>query len=265
MAFIAISLIMLAAGAPAGAQDLELTEEDLALVAAFEAELTALAEEVGVEGGAPALIGDPGRYDLPPGDSVLVGALLAVAPAQGGSFSGESSLRGPCQGIAISFDGDGEVIDFAADFDDEAPPIDLLESEVSSGTVTQAFTASNPFEVDVNGYVLYAGRAQPAPINHTWEIRTLAVSIDSGGDPNRGAEDRNAGSVNLKDDFPAKISALFRIEGEMEADEDFVCSGDGYFKTVGGTPVLGGVGLVLVLAAGAGAIFNARPARTWKG
>jgi hypothetical protein len=265
MAFVAISAVLVVLSAPAGAQELELTEEDLALVEAFEAELTALADEVGVEGGAPALIGEPGRYDLPPGESVLVGALLAVAPAQGGSFSDDSSLTGPCQGIAISFDEDGEVIDFAADFDDAAPPIDLLESEVSSGSATQAFTASNPFEVHVNGYVLYAGRAQPAPIDHTWEIRTLAVSIDSGGDPNRAAEDRNAGSVNLKDDFPAKISALFRIEGEMNADDGFACAGAGYFKTVGGTPVLGGVGLVLVLAAGAGAIFNARPARTWKG
>lgn len=255
---------MLAAGSTAGAQTPELTEEDLALVEAFEAELAALAAEVGVEGGAPALIGDPGRFDLPPGESVLVGVLVAVAPAQGGSFSGDSALTGPCQGIAISFDEDGEVIDFVADFDDEAPPIDLLESEVSSGTTVQAFTPQNPFEVDVNGYVLYAGRAQPAPINHDWEIRTLAVSLDSGGDPNRGAEDRNAGSVNLKDDFPAKISALFRIEGEMDADSGFRCTGAGYFKTVGGTPVLGGVGLVLVLAAGSGAIFNARPARTWK-
>ncbi len=222
----------------------------------FEAELQELLAESGIQDADPqSLIGEPGDLDLPPGELTLTG-IVAVAP-EPPTGSG-SELAGPCQGVAISFDDQGEAIDMAVDFDDPAPPYDVYDG-------AQAFTADNPFEVHVNGYVAYAGRAEPAPINHTWKIRTQGLSFDSGGDDNPDAESHNAGTVNLADDLPApaKINALFAIDGEMVADGGFHCVGSGFFRTVGGTPVLGAAGVVLMLATGLGALFNARPARTW--
>lgn len=224
----------------------------------FEAEVQQLIDEAGLEGDPAGLVGEPGDLDLPPGELTLVG-IVQVAEGVDAETGGGSELAGPCQGVAISFDGDGGVVDAAADLDDGAAPVDLLDQ-------SQAFTADNPFEVDVNGYVAYAGRADPAPIDHTWQIRTQGLSFDSGGDDNPDAENRNAGVVDLASDLPgpAKVNALFKIDGEMDAADGFRCQGSGYFRTVGGVPVLAGAGVVLVLAAGFGALFNARPARTWR-
>lgn len=248
------------AAAPAAAQD---DGDDPELAEFLEEALQNALEEAGmsISEGLDSLLGEPGEFDLPAGDFVYEG-LVQMAEDAELPDGGDSSLTGPCQGVAFSFESDGDLIDVAVDFDDEAPPVDLYGS-----TGDQAFTASNPFRVDVDGFVVYAGRADPAPINHDWEIVTLGLSLDSGGDPNSAAENRNAGSVNLGDDLPAiaKVNALFRIEGDMSADGGFECSGAGYFRTQGGLPVLGGAGLVIALLAGVGALFNARPARTWRG
>jgi hypothetical protein len=224
----------------------------------LDAELQELIDELGLDTDPASLVGEAGDLDLPPGELVYEG-LVTAAEEEGVPDGGGSSLAGPCTGAAISFDGDGGIVDAAADFDPAAPPVDLIDGG-------QAFTASNPFEVDVNGYVVYAGQAAPAPLNHEWFVRVQGLNLDEGGDDNPDAEDRNAGSVNLSDDLPgpAKVNALFAIDGEMTADDGFACSGSGFIKTVGGAPVLGGLGLVLALAGGLGALFNARPARTWR-
>ncbi len=210
------------------------------------------------------LIGPPGEYDLPPGVAQFFG-LEAVQVADTLPDAGGSELVGPCKGIAASLapSGDGYVvIDVAADFDDAGPPIDLLGDEGA-----QAFTATNPFRVDVDGIVVYAGFTDFAPIEHRWYIDTQGISLDSGGDPNPREKDRNAGSVDLGATLPppAKVNALFRIEGEMRAENGFYCHGAGYFRTEGGLPLLEGIGVVLFLTAGVGALFNARPAKTWRG
>ena len=62
----------------------------------------------------------------------------------------------------------------------------------------------------------------------------------------------------------AKVNALFYIEADMVADGGFFCIGSGYFETTGGSRTLEGAGVVLVLAMGLGALFNTRPAITWK-
>jgi hypothetical protein len=236
-----------------------LTPEQQALAEEFQAELEEMLAEAGIDGSVPEIVGEPGDLDLPPGTLVYAGAVDAVAttdlPDGGGS-----ELAGPCMGLAMSFGPDGEVIDVAADFDPGAPPVDLMDGG-------QAFTASNPYQVDVDGFVAYAGMASPAPIDHEWEIAVQGLNLDSGGDDNPDAEDRNAGTVDLGDDLPApaKVNALFHIDGEMAAEGGFLCTGSGYIETVGGMPVLGVLGLILLLAGGLGALFNARPARTWKG
>ncbi|MCH7789128.1 MAG: hypothetical protein IH940_06755 [Acidobacteria bacterium] len=215
------------------------------------------------------LIGEPGKYDLPPGEIVAYAEDLETTAIPDGDGS---SLVGPCMGIAISFRPDGSILDMASDFDDPGPPIDLIDSDIESDPVVlkQAFTSGNPFEVHVEGVVVYAGVAgEPGagPMDHKWSIDVLGLNLDSGGDPNPKGKNRNIGSVDLSEDLPnaAKINALFRIEGEMTSANGIECSGDGYFKTVGGLPLLGGIGLVLALGFGIGGLFNARPARTFIG
>lgn len=243
------------AGGDDGGSDAPATDEELA--DDFQQELEELLADAGNDGEIPEIIGEPGDLDLPPGELVYLGVIDAVAAEDLPEGDG-SQLAGPCMGLSMSFRGDGSVLDMAADFDEGAPPIDLIDGG-------QAFTASNPYEVDVDGYVAYAGVAEPAPIDHTWAIRVQGLSLDSGGDDNPDEETRNAGTVNLADDLPApaKINALFAIDGEMNADGGFNCTGSGFIKTVGGLPILGGLGLILLLAGGLGALFNARPAKTW--
>lgn len=230
---------------------------DEALAEELQAEIEALLAEMGASGDPSSLLGEAGDLDLPPGELVYTGVVEAVS-AEDLPDGGGSELSGPCLGLALSFDGDGAVLDAAADFDPAAPPIDLVDGG-------QAFTSSNPFEVDVNGWVVYAGKAEPAPIDHSWKIVVQGLSLDKGGDDNPDAETHNAGSVDLAGDLPApaKVSALFHIDGSMSAADGFNCQGSGYIKTVGGAPVLAGVGLILLLAGGIGALFNARPAKTW--
>lgn len=230
---------------------------DEELAQEFQDEMQALLDELGADGDPATLLGDAGDLDLPPGDLVFVSVATTQTPVV---ESDASSLAGPCTGMAVSFDGDGNVIDAASDFDPKAPPYDLVDGG-------QAFTASNPFEVDVNGYVVYAGQATPAPLDHTWAIQVQGLSLDSGGDDNADAEDRNAGTVNLSEDLPtpAKVNALFHIDGELTAADGFSCNGDGFIKTVGGAPLLMALGLILLLCGGLGALFNARPAKTWQG
>lgn len=183
-------------------------------------------------------------------------------PLDGEALGGGSSLTGPCMGFAMSFDSEGNLLDEMVDFSDPSPPVDMRDGG-------QAMTAANPFQVDVDGFVLYGGIAGPAfggPENHTWYIQTQGISFDSGGDDNPQRENANFGVVNLRDDLPAgaKVSATFQIKGEIVADDGFRCAGDGYFRTQGGTPVLGGVGLVVSGFAGFGLLFNARPAMTFQ-
>lgn len=232
-----------------------------------------LAEELGLPSSELVLgeiTGPPGEYDLPPGVARFVGA-DNVAVATELPDGGGSSLTGPCFGIAVSLGpgkgGQRRVIDAAADFDDAAPPVDLLDAD-KDGTPRQAFTADNPFRVHVNGIVVYTGFAGEPPIDHRWFIRTQGISLDSGGDPNPRGKDRNAGFVDLQNQLPgpAKVNALFRIEGRMTANGgSFLCEGSGYFRTEGGVPLMEGGGVVLLLTFGLGALFNARPALTWKG
>ncbi len=262
--------------APVLAQDTGVPPEfDAELAAEFEAELLGM---LGSATGQPVdpsafadLIGMPGDLDLPPGQLSVTMAGDAVVVVASGEVGGGSSLTGPCMGIALSFDGDGRLIDAAADFDPDGAPVDMFSYYESGGTdLRAAFTSKNPFEVDVNGFVAYtgvAGAAGDGPRNHSWEITSFGQALDSGGDDNADGKNRNAGTLDLGEQLPApaKVNALFRIEGSMIADNGFACDGSGYIATTGGAPVLEVAGGVMVLIGGLGAVFNARPARTWRG
>jgi hypothetical protein len=172
-----------------------------------------------------------------------------------------STLAGPCQGLAMSFGPEGELLAAAADFDDRSPPIDLLASDLDGGDLTQAFTRSNPFIVDANGFVAWAGGSELAPRNHRFQVRTQSFTLVRGGHHNDGEHRLSSGTFDLAEEIPesAKINALLRIDGSIDADDGFSCVGDGYFRIRGGRPILDVAGIGLMALASIGLLFTARP------
>jgi hypothetical protein len=140
----------------------------------------------------------------------------------------ESQLVGPCGGIAISYDADGNSIDAVVDAEDNAPARDVFSGE-------QALTRSNPMKLDSSGFVAYfgftretaatssAGRldgvdygeSAKAFHDHRWEVVILEVSADDGGDPNQSDHDRNAAVVDLGDILPLQFRAHLKARGGM--------------------------------------------------
>lgn len=177
---------------------------------------------------------------------------------------GGSSMTGPCGGFAYSFDDNGVLIDAAMDSATDAPPVSLFGGG-------QAFTESNPFKVDNNGTVIYMGFTTTPPENHTWSVEITALgqdlTVDSGGHPNEGLDDRNFGTVDLGQDFPVKLNFTAKITAGMTANGgSFICAGSGWVEVTGENNIFVSVGAAIaILGGGAGILFNARPARTWKG
>jgi hypothetical protein len=208
--------------------------------------------------------GFPGERDLTEADAEfrqlvsIYGQSTAVP-----DFGDGSSLTGTCGGYAYSFGEDGELIDAAVDFGTSDPPVDVLDGG-------QAFTSSNPFEVDTRGLVQYYGffpESGDGPEEHNWYIKTGGVSLDKGGDPNTNLNNRNAGIVDLAEDLPVKFTAEVRVEGKMTTQNIGTCEGKGHVKFLGnglGDPV-GLVGLALLGGGFFGLLFNSRPAYTYKG
>jgi hypothetical protein len=195
-----------------------------------------------------------------------------------------SSSRGPCMGMAWSYDSDGKPLDVAWDWDLDGPPVGLA----ADGSVEQKFTSENPFQVDVDGAVIYTGVAGglapgSGPIDHDWFIQIkflgfAATNVDNGGDPNSNGENRNLGAVNFNEDLPAaaKVSGLVAANAQMDAPSSgaegstqrnqnpFFCIGSGFVEFEGGLP-LSAPGVALLFLSTVGLLFNARPARTWGG
>jgi hypothetical protein len=253
----------------------DLTAEQADLAQQFETELRDLYLEfnsdqtVDPNASLANLLGFAGKYDLPPGQLVVDGIVQDLSSLPCPVPDGGSKLSGECMGMAMSFDDKGQLIDIAADLRPDDAPLDMIETR-EQGVPVQAFTKSNPFQVHVDGFVAYVGKAGnfgAGPLDHRWKITTFGAELDSGGDPNTDLKNRNAGGVNLAADLPgpAKINGLWKIEGELKSENGITCDGSGYFETTGGLPIAQGLGVIAIVGAGLGALFNARPAKTWKG
>jgi hypothetical protein len=233
----------LAGGAPAGAQD------------DGDGTLDAVRALVPVD--------DPGEYDLATAE-ILFGQLVAayVASSAVDSFHNGSELTGVCGGFAYSYDEDGGLVDAAADFGDDNPPVDLLDGG-------QAFTSGNRFKVDTRGVVVYFGfmpHVGDGPLDHEWEIKASGIPLDSGGDSNPTVGNLTSGRVDLADDLPVKFSANAKVTGELTSANIGNCDGEGQVEFLGNglaDPV--GIAALALFAVGLlGLLFTARPAMTWK-
>lgn len=230
---------------------------------------------------------DTGAVTFVATDEALAHTLDQINRARGdqGLIGGSgSTLRGPCMGMAWSYDSDGRPLDVAWDWSRQGPPLGLDDD----GNVVQAFTNDRPFKVHVDGAVIYTGvagglSAGSGPIDHDWFIKLkflgfTGANVDAGGDPNSNGENRNLGAVNLHEDLPgpAKISGLVAANAQMDAPRTgspnategnaspFFCIGSGFVDFEGGIP-LTAPGVALLLLSSVGMLFNARPARTWGG
>ena len=280
VAFLSVGILLLAPSAASAQGDdsacVSPDAIDTELATLFEAELAeyldlevdlASGDTIATDSDLQEQLGFPGKYDLAPGELIVIGVMEDIFgdPCPDGS---SSFLTGDCLGMAMSFDDEDRLIDMVADLNKPGAPIDMLESE--AGNIVQAFTKSNPFRVHVNGFVSYVGKlgeAGAGPLEHHWQIRTFGIELDAGGDPNPRGRNRNAGAVDLANDLPAaaKVNGLFKITAEIDSLNNLACEGGGYFETEGGIPLAEGVGILMLLGAGLGALFNARPAKTWIG
>ncbi len=221
--------------------------------------------------------GEPGERDLTPADPSFLEPMAQALGAQGleteMSADSSSKLLGDCSGMAMSFDGDGVMHDWAIGVPSNeggGPTGQLIDVHGEGEVGTRAFTKSNPFKV--HDLVVYFGRLPASgegPIEHNWSIETAGISIDQGGDPNPNGKNRNAGTVNLVEDLPPVLrpAGIFPMSGELTSQNGLSCTAEGWIQFEGGNPLLtapsavaaafGGIGLL-------GLLFNARPATTWK-
>ena len=188
---------------------------------------------------------------------------VTLEGTQAGATSDDSSLTGPCGGVAFSYDGDDQLIDAAYDAGDDAPPVDLIDGG-------QAFTDDNRFKVDTAGSVSYFGFAPwsgDGPMNYTYTLEVAGVEVASATEENSNGNNRNGGTIDVGGEVPFGFDAKVDAAGDIKIDGAVYCAGEGKVEFVGNglLSIPGGIG-ILVLGTGLIGVFvNARPARTWRG
>jgi hypothetical protein len=223
--------------------------------------------------------GEPGDLDLTPGDGRFGTAIVNDVQASASTYAVDSddasTLLFDCGGMAVSYDSDGNMVDWAigvGSSEGGGPNGQLVDIYPSSDIGNRAFTKSNPFIV--KDTVIYFGRMPSegdGARNHTWYIQTAGISIDEGGDDNPDLNNRNAGEISIGDDVPGGAlvipTGLYQIDGQLDSENGVRCGGSGWVKFETAFPPLtaaGGVAAVAALAGIFGLLFNARPAITWK-
>jgi hypothetical protein len=170
----------------------------------------------------------------------IVIACLALSAAPAGAVN----LTGGCQGQGTSFDKD--------------------HNQIMAATAPSAEpgTSGNPFLVDYDGTVEYAGTG-PLVLNHHWEIKVFGIPVKSGGAPNGSHQTATIGVADVSDYLPFKITGVYYVSGEIHGDGG-ACSGDAYVKLlgspVGTVPWIVAIGLIVIgVALGYASLPKARP------
>lgn len=172
-------------------------------------------------------------------------------PADSDLSGSGSKLTGPCTGVAISYDSDGQSIDGAFDTGGPGAP--------SGFDGEQAFTSGNPYKVDTGGFVVWYGFYNGAITSNTWDLSLQGFEVISGGDDNPLGDNDGSGTI----DFPLDFTGLITASGNFNPDGAENCAGSGWVEFVSDTnPILTAPGLVatgFMVIGGIGLIFNARP------
>src|SRR5262245_44779923 len=159
----------------------------------------------------------------------LAGALVFLGAAPAGAIN----LDGGCQGQGASFDAD--------------------HNQIMAATAPSAEpgTSGNPFLVDYDGTVEYAGTG-PLIVNHHWEVKVFGITVKSGGSSNGSQQTATLGVADVSEYLPFKITGVYYVEGGISG-EGGACSGNAFVKLIGspvGTiPWIVAIGLI---AAGLG-------------
>ena len=171
-------------------------------------------------------------------------AIVISCVALGSAPAGAVNLTGGCAGQGTSFDKD--------------------HNQIMGATAPSAEpgTSGNPFLVDYDGTVEYAGTG-PLMLNHHWEIKVFGIPVKSGGAPNGSNQTATIGVADVSDYLPFKITGVYYVSGEIHGDGG-ACSGDAFVKLVGspvGTiPWIVAIGLIVVgVALGYVSLPKAKP------
>jgi hypothetical protein len=135
-----------------------------------------------------------------------------------------SSLVG-CNGTATSFDQNGKKVDSAAAAGGKI--VDTNSHPPSPGA-----TASNPFKVDGQGTVKYAGNSNSVITNHSWHVSVEGIKVRSGGSENGQKKTTDSGTVDVSDYNPLHLTGLVEVSGELSGTGGS-CSGSGFVEITG--------------------------------
>jgi hypothetical protein len=124
-------------------------------------------------------------------------------------------------------------------------------------------TQADPFLVDWDGSVQYAGTTTNVVKNYNYQVFVLGIPTPiRGGDANDDENVDGEGTVKVSSNMPFRVTGLFKVSGTYEG-EGGSCNGSGWFKLTGdptGT-VPFWLGLVLVAL---GALLEVRGLRGHK-
>ena len=136
---------------------------------------------------------------------IALPALILLLPASASAFPLSN-----CTLALTSFDASGGTIDTAT--------VNLTDA-----------TQENPFEVDFDGTVAWAGTMGPLVImDHSWSVSVFNIPTPlSGGDPNEGGDTDGDGTVQVGENLPFQLTGLFYVSGAISGTGGS-CAGSGW-------------------------------------
>ncbi len=125
---------------------------------------------------------------------------------------------------------------------------------------SQDSTVSDPFKVDWDGQVAYAGSTTEVIKNYTYHVEVFGVPTPiRGGDANDDENTDGDGSASVSSNAPFRVAGLYYVSGGYKG-EGGECSGSGWFQLqgnpVGTLPWFAGV--LLTVTGALGVIAGAR-------
>src|SRR2546430_951094 len=74
-------------------------------------------------------------------------------------------------------------------------------------------TRSNPFKVDYDGKVEYAGTSNTVITDHSWRVKVFGIPVKSGGSQNGSRQTRKAGVEKVNSYIPFRFTGLYYVSG----------------------------------------------------